>query len=125
MKWHFKKDDNKHIGNSDSALGYGVGKCANDLMGCMYDMKGVENRDMEISTVASAWQLIACVEAVIRSHDKDVIEAGREKYDSMIAERKKLNGSSVIAGSMEVDGSSELGKAIGDLFDLLCGGDDE
>lgn len=125
MKWHFKKGDNPHLGKDDSSLGYGIGKCANDLLGCMYDMKGVENRDGEIATVASAWQLIACVESVIRSHDKDVVEAGREKYDSLVAEKERRSDFPVISGSMEVDGSSELGKAIGELLDSLRGGDAE
>lgn len=116
MKWHFKKGDNMHIGSCDSSLHNLLLMASADLASCMYGAKGEDDRKREITVVESAWQAIAVIEAVIRSHDKDVIKAGRENYDSAIAMRREmLSRESTSAGDA-------LREVINDLFG---GGDDE
>lgn len=116
MKWHFKKSDNPFLSDDNGDLYHSVSNVANDLQCCMYKTKGDCDRDLKVTTVASAWQVIACVEAVIRSHDKDVVEAGREKYDSLVSEK---------FWEPDFDAESEIAEVLGDFFDALMGGDDE
>lgn len=116
MKWHFKKGDNMHIGSCDSSLHNLLLMASADLASCMYNAKGEDDRKREIAVVASAWQAIAVIEAVIRSHDKDVIKAGREKYDSDIARRREMF-------SCERTGAGDALREV--INDLFGGGEDE